>query len=350
MTKTVRRADPLRQIERLPRDAALREDVRHLGAVVGEMLAEQLGPPFLDQVEAIRTAAIRRREEERAPETLARLLWGLPTERAEQLTRAFSTYFQAVNVAERVHRIRRRREYQRESDAPQPESLRDSLDKLRGDGVGALEIKAMIGRMDIEPVFTAHPTEAVRRSLLDKERDIVRCLVNDLDGSRTPMERRADWERLRMSLTAGWQTSEVAPVRPAVQDELEHVSYYLSGPLYQVVPVFYELFEEAIREVYGDGLELPRLLRFATWVGGDMDGNPNVGADTILATLEDQRRQVIERYESEVGVLLRALSQTECRAHFDEALMARIAEYRECCPAVAARIARVMPTCPTGCS
>ena len=101
---------------------------------------------------------------------------------------------------------------------------------------------------------------------------------------------RADWERLRMAMTAGWQTSDTSSVRLTVQDEFEHVGFYLGGPLYLVVPVFYELLEDALAQVYGVTRELPRLLRFATWVGGDMDGNPNVGADTIagLAGAEDE--------------------------------------------------------------
>lgn len=325
----------------LPRDAIdapLREDVRHLGATVGEMLAEQLGAEFLARVEALRTAAIARREASEPAETLAAQLEDLPLALAESLTRAFSSYFQAVNIGERVHRIRRRRDYQRLGERPQPDGLVDVLQKLKDAGVDTATLLDALAKLDVEPVFTAHPTEAVRRALLEKEQDVVRCLINGFDPSRTPLERRHDWERLRMALTAAWQTSETAPVKPSVQDEFEHVGFYLSGPLYLVVPVFYELLEDALQTVYGIQTELPPLLRFASWVGGDMDGNPNVGAKTIAATLRGQREMILDRYVSEVAELATLLSQTERRVAVSAALLARIADYRERLPKAAAAI------------
>lgn len=324
--------------EALPQDAALREDVRHLGATVGEMLAEQLGADFLARVESLRTAAIGRRERAESPEALAAQLASLEVALAEALTRAFATYFQVVNIGERVNRIRRRREYQRASEQPQPDGLVDVLQKLKTAGVPADELLDWLQRLDVEPVFTAHPTEAVRRALLEKEQDIVRCLINGFDPTRTPLERRHDWERLRMALTAGWQTSETAPVKPSVHDEFEHVGFYLAGPLYAVVPVFYELLEEALLQVYGLRVELPRLLRFASWVGGDMDGNPNVGAATIRASLHGQREQILERYAAELGELATLLSQTQTRVQVVPALEARLAYYRELLPKAAAAI------------
>ncbi len=323
-------------------EAPLREDVRHLGASVGELLVEQLGQAFFERVESIRIAAIARRENGQPLDELAGLLHEGPVDQAESLTRAFSTYFQMVNIAERVHRIRRRRQYQRADGVnegrAQPDGLLDVLQRLKADGVSAETLLEWIGRLDVEPVFTAHPTEAMRRSLLEKEQEIVRCLVNGFDDTHTPMESRADWDRLYMALATGWQTSDTSTVRLTVQDEFEHVGFYLASPLYRVVPVFYELLEDALQQVYGVAVELPRLLRFATWVGGDMDGNPNVGADTIAAALAAQRGQVLERYIVEVGELARLLSQTHNRAVFAPALLARIDHYRAKLPDAAASI------------
>ncbi len=330
--------DRLREVEALPNDAPLRDDVRNLGATVGNMLAEQLGDQFLNHVEALRTAAIRHRERGEPVDALAAQLSALPAVRAEELTRAFSTYFQMVNIAERVHRIRRRRDYQRSSTAPQPDGLIDTFLKLKDAGVTAPELIDWLARLDIEPVFTAHPTEAQRRSLLEKEQEIVRCLVNGFNDARTPMERTADWERLRMALTAGWQTSEHAPVKPSVQDEFEHVGFYIAGPLYLVVPVFYELLEDALNRVYGIQTELPRLLRFASWVGGDMDGNPNVGADTIASTLAGQREQVLGRYLAEVSDLSGLLSQTLERVQVAPEMLRRSEDYRALLPQAASMI------------
>ncbi len=220
-----------REIEFAVQDVPLREDVRRLGSLVGDVLSEQLGAGFLAEVERVRRSAIARRQAAVPPDALAEALRGRSAERAEQLIRAFSTYFRVVNIAERVHRIRRHRDYQRVSAAPQPESLRDVLGALKSDGLDLDTLTRWLQRLDIEPVLTAHPTEAVRRSLLEKEQTIVRCLVADLDGQRTPQERRTDEAQLRTALTAGWQTSEASSVRPSVQDEMEHVGYYLADPL-----------------------------------------------------------------------------------------------------------------------
>ncbi|HEV2620483.1 MAG TPA: phosphoenolpyruvate carboxylase [Frateuria sp.] len=327
-----------RDADYLPHDGPLREDVGKLGRLVGRMLAEQGGEAFFERVEAVRQAAIRRRREGEPLATLASTLDGLNTGDAEALARAFATYFQAVNTAERVHRIRRRRDYQREGNAPQPESLLDALGRLKAEGVGAEELLGLLARLWIEPVFTAHPTEAVRRSLLEKEQAIVRALVDGFDAGRTPQERAEDEDRIYMALSTGWQTAEASPVRPTVQDEHHHVGFYLANPIYRIAPALYESLADALQAVYGVAAPLPRLLGFASWVGGDMDGNPNVGADTIAASLATQRAHVLEHYVADVAGLARLLSQTEGRVAVDAELVARLADYRERFPQAAARI------------
>jgi len=319
-----------------PTDALLREDVKTLGALVGEILAEQRGQGFLDGVERLRRAAIRRREAGVPIDALAAALADIDLEQAADLVRAFATYFQAVNLAERVHRIRRRRDYERSGAGAQPGGLRDALATLARQGVSAEEVAALLPRLRIEPVFTAHPTEAVRRALLEKERTIVECLVADIDRGRTPAERRADRERIRLALTASWQTAEAPAVKPSVADEFEHVGFYLSDVLYRVLPVYYEVFEEALRETYGGAAELPDVLGFGTWVGGDMDGNPNVGADTIAATLAGQRALVLAAYRRDLASLEELLSQSVHRVRVDDAVLAKVEDYRYLLPKAAA--------------
>ena len=327
-----------REAEFLPPDGPLREDVSRLGAMVGRMLAEQGGAAFFERVEQVRVAAIRRRREGASVDELADSLAGLDAGDAQAMARAFATYFQAVNTAERVHRIRRRRDYQREGSAPQPESLLDVLGRLKAEGVGANELLGWLDRLWIEPVFTAHPTEAVRRSLLEKEQAIVRSLIDGFDQHRTPQERKEDDDRIYMALSSGWQTAEASPVRPTVQDEHHHVGFYLANPLYRIVPALYESLAGALQSVYGVAADLPQLLGFATWVGGDMDGNPNVGADTIAASLATQRAHVIEHYVADVAGLARLLSQTEGRVPVDKDLQQRLDDYRARFPAAAQRV------------
>ena len=331
--------ESLRDIDLPPTDALLREDVKRLGALVGEILAEQVSPDFLADVEALRVAAIRRREAGAPIEALSDRLHALPLDRAELLVRAFAAYFQAVNLAERVHRIRRRRDYQRLGEAPQPGGLEDSLRQLKADGVDAATVSALIARLRVEPVFTAHPTEAVRRALLEKESEVVRCLIEDIDRSLTPQERRADVERMRLALTASWQTDETPPEKPSVADEFEHVAFYLSDVLYRVLPVFHEVFEDALQSVYGDeAAGLPPVLGFGSWVGGDMDGNPNVGAATIDATLSGQRALVLANYRRDLARLGEVLSQSSGRIGVAPELLRRTDEYARRFPKAADRL------------
>jgi len=319
-------------------DIPLRDDVRRLGALVGDLLAEQVSTQFFDDVEQVRTRAIARRESDAPLSDLNDALTGLPPARAEAMVRAFSTYFQVVNIAERVHRIRRRRDYQRAGTAtPQPDGLQDALVNLKAQGVTLDELAEWLPRIDIEPVFTAHPTEAVRRALLEKEQLMVASLVDNLDGQRTPGEAAADAARFRMALTASWQTTDSSPVRPTVEDEREHVGFYLVQVLYRVIPVLYESLQQALLDTYGEELPLPRLLRFGTWVGGDMDGNPNVDAGTIRNTLDAQRQAVLGRYQKDLLQLASLLSQSTERVAVSDELQARVEHYNVLLPKVTSR-------------
>jgi phosphoenolpyruvate carboxylase len=328
---------PLRSVESPASDLLLRDDVKQLGSLVGEILAEQESPAFLAQVEAIRVAAIQRRENYQSIDTLANNLSGLALEKAELLVRAFALWFQAVNLAERVHRIRRRRDYQKAGSGHQPGSLAAVIHQLKSDGVALNELIEVLQRLHIEPVFTAHPTEAVRRTLLNKERDVVRRLMEDIDRALTPDERRKSRERIRVSLTSAWQTSEMPNQKPSVRDETEHVGFYLSEVLYRVLPTFLDALQEAVVDAYGACPPLPCVLKFSTWVGGDMDGNPNVGAATILDTLCAQREVVLQAYRRDVLELRTVLTQSTSRIGVDNSLISRIDYYRQQMPRTAAK-------------
>lgn len=329
---------PLReQLDFADTDALLRDDVRRLGAMVGEMLAEQVSPAFLEQVETLRRIAIARREQGEPVDALAHRLAQVPLADAESLVRAFAAYFGATNLAERVHRIRRRRDYQRLGDAPQPGGLEAVLRDLRSEGVTLEELRTQLAGLCVEPVFTAHPTEAVRHALLLKETTVVERLVADIDRTRTPPERRADDARIRQSLTTAWQTNEAPPLRPSVADEIEHIGFYLGSVLYRVLPVFHEAFADAVEAVYGQRIALPTVLRFGTWAGGDMDGNPNVGADSVRTAVSVQRTQALRCYQNDLRALGDILTQSHGRAEVDVQIEARAAAHRALLPAGAVR-------------
>ncbi len=331
----------MRPVEFADKDLPLREDVSALGALVGEMLVEQAGEDFFAHVERLRTAAISRREAAGGTEELSKQLAELDVTTAERLVRAFGTYFRVVNLAERVHRIRRRRHYLRADGAPQRASLSDVIGELKSKNHDFEAIWTAIGELQVQPVFTAHPTETTRRTILEKEQDIVRRLVENLNPDLTPPERRTIMARIRAAITSGWQTQLHPHERPTVSAEMEHVLFYLTDVLYRIIPPFYEHLREAMVDHFdidGEALRMPVMLRFGSWVGGDMDGNPNVDADSIRATLAEHRRLIVKSYLPEVRRLARYLSQTTTHIPVTDAVEHRIKKYQTMLPKVAETI------------
>lgn len=303
------------------------------------MIREQGGDALFEKVEGARVAAIRRREG--APEAegeLQNLVGALPPRDAAELVRGFATYFAVVNLAERINRIRRGRDHLRAGGAPQEGTLDDTVRRLAAAGLGPAEVRDLLQHLLFEPVFTAHPTEATRRTLLEKEQAIGRLLVARFDPSRTAAEEQAALGRIREYITVGWQTEATPAQRPTVLDELEHVLFFLTDVVYRVVPPLYEALEEALAAAFGPpgggaGIPVPPVLRFASWVGGDMDGNPNVSAETVRAALARHRALVLERYYRETLDLSRRLSQSSSRVAVDEAVLRRIEAYSSRFPA-----------------
>ena len=312
------------------KDADLREDVHMLGALVGQVIREQGGDALFETVESDRQAAIARRDGDTASgRELTERTRNVPPEQARDLVRAFSTWFEMVNMAEKVHRIRRRRHYMNEGET-QPGGIEDALIALRDKGLGLPDIRRLMLEMWIEPVFTAHPTESTRRTILRKQQKIAQLLLGRIGLSRTAAETHTIWERIRMEITSGWQTADNSRERLTVADEREHVLFFIVEILFQIVPVFYEEVAAALVKVYGpeaEGFEPPEILRFGSWVGGDMDGNPDVHAKTIRETIARHQQLIVNRYFLECQSLAELLSQSATRIGISPDLQTRIDHY-----------------------
>jgi phosphoenolpyruvate carboxylase len=311
---------------------ALREDVHQLGALVGDILREQGGDALFDLVEGDRVAAIHRREVAEAGDSaLALRVSARPPAVARDLVRAFSTWFQTVNLAERVHRIRRRREYfLADSGRPQPGGVEDALTQLRDKGMSLDQVLDLLAGLHIEPVMVAHPTESARRTQLRRNQRMAGVLLDRLNPNLDPQEQRHLWARMRTEITTGWQTEEHPRQRLTVSDEREHVIYHLAEVLYRIVPAFYEEVATTLEKLYGAciaNIAPPAILRFGTWVGGDMEGTPDVHAKTIRETLTRQQQVIVNAYFGECQELAQLLSQSASRVAVSAALARRIDEY-----------------------
>jgi phosphoenolpyruvate carboxylase len=313
------------------KDAALREDVHALGGLIGETLRDQGGEEFFKLVEGDRLAALRRREGDACGAAeLQERTQGRSPSAATDLTRAFSIWFMAVNTAEKAHRVRRRREYLSDSNTLQPGGIADCIGRLRRSGVSLEQALQLIGNMSIEPVFTAHPTESTRRTILRKQQHIAHDLLDRTNPTSTRAELETMWARVRLEITSIWQTEEHPREGLTVVDEREHVLFFLIDILYRVVPLFYEEIEAALANAYSvpvETLDVPNILRFGSWVGGDMDGNSDVHGKTIRETLQRHRQLIVSTYFSECQQLAESLSQSANRVGVSAALAERIDAY-----------------------
>jgi phosphoenolpyruvate carboxylase len=245
-------------------DATLRADVRHLGDLLGQSLVRQEGPELLELVESVRKSV----REGGGVEILEKL----SVEDSVQLVRAFSTYFNLANVAEQVHRSRVLAEVRAEGGSwitRAIDKIEDAIaNPVAGHEISHKDLVKWISELDVRPVFTAHPTEAARRSVLSKLGEIASLLD-------TPPSVTQD-ERLAETVDLLWQTDELRLDRPEPLDEAMNALYYLDDLATTTVP---EVLNDFARELKRLGIELPvtsRPLTFGTWIGGDRDGNPNI--------------------------------------------------------------------------
>ena len=320
------RLAPGRATPRVP--PALRRRLDYLGRVLGQVLREQAGTRFFRLEEHVRREAIRLRSTDpgRLPELLADVE-RLDVATAFQLVRAFGLYFHLNNMAEQAHRLHvLRRSESRPAARPYGESIAATVQLLHEKGVTAAEVRALLSQLLVWPVFTAHPTETRRRTVLDH----LRRLEHLITGLEAPYlrlsERQALAEDLLDEVTLLWQVEEVRARAPTPLDEAAStVNTFLAG-VYETTPALHRDLEASLAEFYPGEEHLARpFVRFSSWVGGDRDGNPNVRPETTAATLHMQREAILARYLAEVGELAGRFSQSARQAGVSAALLASLA-------------------------
>ncbi|HVO39727.1 MAG TPA: phosphoenolpyruvate carboxylase [Spirochaetia bacterium] len=273
-------------------------EIHFLGKVLGEVIREQAGISLYDIEEEIRLGARARREgREGAEAALLSRVRGMSAEQARLVVRAFTIFFDCANLSEDRERIRviRDRERRRHPE-PRSESMEEAVLIMSRAGMPPAAVQALIDLLTIELVFTAHPTEAKRRSVRGLVRRMRETLARMDDDQLLPRDRDRLVTLLRSSLTSLWQTELVRPRRPSVPEEVE-VGLSFSGTLWEVIPLIYRDLQGALERNYPRGVfHLPAFLRFGSWIGGDRDGNPNVTAEVTARTLRRMRRVAAEAH------------------------------------------------------
>jgi len=294
------------------KDLPLKEDIRLLGRLLGDTLREQEGDEAFRLIERIRQTAIhfRREGNERIRGELEDVLGQLSDADAVLVIRAFTYFSQLANIAEDLHRNRRRRAHQ-VAGSPSREGIAVALEHVAEAGVGPEKIAAFFRDALISPVLTAHPTEVQRKSILDCQLEIARLLAERDRVDLTAEERAASEDELRRVVLTLWQTRMLRELRLKVHDEIENgLSYYRSTFLREL-PRLYGEVEDHLGARWPD-VEIPvaPILRLGAWIGGDRDGNPFVTSEVMRYALQRQSSTALDFYLSEVHSLGAELSQS----------------------------------------
>ncbi len=291
-------------------DAPLREDIRQLGGLLGSTIHEQAGEGVYETVEEIRGLAKEARAgDAEAGRALEARLGQLPDELIIPVVRAFSQFLNLANIAEQHHRVRRSRAWVRD---PETGPLRGSLEEFFNrmlDGVEPAALHETVSQLDIELVLTAHPTEVMRRSLLQKYNRIAELLGQGDRLDPTPEEIEEVHQSLKREITAAWQTDEIRRRRPDPQDEARWGLAVIEQTLWDVIPHYLRRLDRILQRRTGEPLALDAApIHFGSWMGGDRDGNPRVTAEVTREVCLLNRWKAVELYEREINQLIEELS------------------------------------------
>jgi phosphoenolpyruvate carboxylase len=339
----------------------LRRDVRSLGLLLGIVLREQAGQDIYRLEEELRLGSIAHRHalEDREPslenlledEQLLRavgLIRDLSLADAGQIVKAFATFFELVNLAETQHRKRRLRAVRMTAGGrDKPGSLRGTLLRLRELGFGAEELLGHLRQVEVMPVFTAHPTEVARRVTRTKRQRIAAALEQLNRCQLTDVEAADQQQAILAEITALWQTEEVRRQTPTVDNEIDMGLDHYGPFLIPALGGFYRDLAAAFREVFAGDLtagQLPTVIRFGSWIGGDRDGNPAVTSLSTRSALVKARNIIFDSYLEDVALLKELLTPSGCRIPTSPDFRRALRQYLQDMPEAAAQ-ASACPEC-----
>jgi phosphoenolpyruvate carboxylase len=328
----------------------LGEQIHLLGDLLGETIIEQEGQTVYELVESIRgMAKSSRAGDTAAGQRLLHLVDALPIAWARPVVKSFAAYFQLVNLAEEEERVRVLHERAGRAHArgePMDETIAAAVRRLRDEGLTAAEIQALLDNLFIMPVFTAHPTEAKRRTVLTKLNRILDAL-HELDFHLpTPDEASSVREALQEEIVSLWQTDDTRQRQPTVLDEVRNGLYYFDTPLFELAPRLYNELQAALdRDYPGHAFHIPTFLRFGSWIGGDRDGNPFVTPAVTEETLREQKARALRLYQRALDRMHGHLS-VSARFGISDELAGSIEADAHLFPGDARRLAELYPGQP----
>ena len=320
------------------KEAPLRRDVRNLGRILGDVIKEQAGQKVFDSVERLRNLSIEQREQGRIAEDAS--LRAMDLRHAFLVVRAFAIYFELVNLAETNHRKRRRRAAQVNHSEPQAGTIPGTFRRFKAAGISFDQVMKALRCIQAIPVFTAHPTEIARRTVLMK-RERLSKLLEKLDAAPLTDETAEKVAKeIAAEITALWQSDEVRRRTPTVRDEIKMGLDYYRASLIRSVPQVYEEIARALNHEYESGIhvyDLPPMIAFGSWIGGDRDGNPFVTVASTEQALQLARELILNNYIQSIRALIVLLSSATSITEISAALRTALTQYATRLPEVHAR-------------
>jgi phosphoenolpyruvate carboxylase len=327
----------------------LRKDIHFLGDLLGDIIRDQQGEAAFQAVENVRRIAKNRRAgDQQAAIELTRLISEQSLEQKKVLIKAFANYFQLINIAEDLQRIRVLRE--RETHGTNTETIDEAIQQLQASGVTAGEMRKLLERLRVRLVFTAHPSEAKRQEVLIKLRDIAEFMAVRERTVLLPREDQHLVDDIVRRVEQLWQTRTTRASKAQVQDEVDFGLYFIIATVIDVLVDFYLDLRTTLQTVYPDAewSGLPGILSFASWIGGDRDGNPNVTPHMTLATLEKMHQAALQVYLEDIEYLKARFTESEGEVSVSDELRAHVASlpkeirdryplepYRQCLQSIA---------------
>ncbi len=284
---------------------SLQEQVRIVGNLLGEVIKEQEGEDLLNSVETLRQGyiSLRHKDDDKKRQELMAFIEKLDSDQLAKVTRSFNIFYVLSNIVEEdfLHRGRRKLYQTAEDNKLWKGSFLSTISELKEDGLSADDVQKIINELRYTPVFTAHPTEARRRTMMKLQRRIF-LIIDDLQKTEHSDEERGGIMRhLKAQILLLWRTSEVRHKKPSVEDEVRYGLYYFRASLFDSIPLVYRYFERATRKVYGRGeITVPTVLKFGSWIGGDRDGNPFVTPKVTRNAIRLHMQEALREYERRV--------------------------------------------------
>ena len=335
-------ADKRRNIRFSRTEAPLRQDVHQLGGLIGAMIQDRGGDELFHIVEAARSLAIARRDGKAgANDRLEELLAGLDDSRAQDVSRAFATWFQATNTAEQLHRVRRRRAYLYDASQPQRGGPEAVFLKLSSGGSDLASAAGLLNAIRLHPVFTGHPTEPTPTAVLRQQREIARDLEKLKNSDAAPRQMDALKRAMQQKITAIWHCEEHPHEETTIAAELQQLLYFVTEVIYPAVPDFYDSLTEAMAIAFGEqarDVHIAGLLRFHSSIGGDLEADAEITPRFIRRLFDHQHLAVLNLYRKECLALAETLTHSARRIDPGGEIRRRIRVYREHFPDVYAEL------------